>query len=221
MPRCTTLVALGLLAAGCPKPPSAHVAPPEGTEAPAADPIAIYEQLEAKIAVGSDTEDDRQRALLQVRELADDGSAGYAFARAAIVGRVAELRGIKAGKLVTEVEQYARKSIERDAGFRDQAATRMLGSLYVMAPGRLVEHGNSEDGLELLEQLTKDQPEDVVNHLRLSEAYIHLGDPEPAQPHLCVALTRRAELRADEGALLDRLVADAGGSETLQCAPSS
>ena len=203
--------------AGC-KPPEEEVVTPTMTEAAQqADALTIYEELEALIAEGKDSEQDRTFALDRVRGIADDQSAAYAFARAAILGRVAELRGVKAGKLVTEAEQYARLSIERDAAWRDMAATRMLGSLYVMAPGRLVEHGDSESGLALLEKLAADRPDDTRNHLRLAEAYIHLGDPEPALPHLCTSVSGRDALRADEAALLDRLIADIGGSEVLGC----
>ena len=208
-------------AVGCqPPPPDSTVAPEITSAVEDDDAIAVYEELEALIADGNDSEDDRQYALQRVRAMTDDNSAGYAFARAALLGRVAELRGVKAGKLVTEAERYARLSIERDPDFRDKAATRMLGSLYVMAPPRLVEHGDSEEGLELLEALTEERPEDVINHLRLAEAFIHLGDPEPALEHLCASVGGRAALRADEQALLDRLVADVGGKDVLGCEPA-
>lgn len=212
------LASLGLCGVACqPPPPDSTVAPQITDAVQDENAIAVYEELEALIADGKDSEDDRQYALERVRSMADDNSPGYAFARAALLGRVAELRGVKAGKLVTEAERYARLSIERDPNFREKAATRMLGSLYVMAPPRLVEHGDSEEGLELLEALTEERPDDVINHLRLAEAFIHLGDPEPALEHLCAAVGGRAALRADEQALLDRLVADVGGADALGC----
>ncbi|MEM6994019.1 MAG: hypothetical protein AAF721_26135 [Myxococcota bacterium] len=213
------LAATMLIAAGCPTPPaSTDVAPTIATAAAEAGPLEVYEELEALIAEGNDSEDDRQYALDRVQKIEDDETAEYAFVRAALLGRVAELRGVKAGKLVTEVERYARMSIERDPEYRDRAATRMLGSLYVMAPPRLVEHGDSEEGLELLEVLAEEKPQLVVNHLRLAEAFIHLGDPEPALEHLCTAQQGRDALRPDEAALLDRLVADVGGAGVLGCA---
>ncbi len=213
-----SLAVLAVAMGGCPKTPtSADVAPEIATAAAEADAMEIYEELEALIAEGKDSEDDRQYALDRIKGIDDDTSAEYAFARAALLGRVAELRGVKAGKLVTEVERYARLSIERDPEFRDKAATRMLGSLYVMAPPRLVEHGDSEEGLTLLEDLTAEKPDVVVNHLRLAEAFIHLGDPDPALAHLCTASGGRDALRPDEAALLDRLVADVGGEQSLEC----
>jgi hypothetical protein len=41
--------------------------------------------------------------------------------------------------------------------------------------------------------------------LRLAEAYLSLGDPEPSKPHLCFCAAHRAELRPDEQKLLGEL----------------
>lgn len=192
------------------------------TDAPAAtaetgDYGSVYEELEAKIAGGSDTEDDRQQAMDRVREIPDDGSAAYAFARAAILGRVAELRGVKAGKLVTEAETWAKTSIDRDPEYRQQAARRMIGSLWVMAPPRLVEHGDSEDGIDLLESLATEHPEVPENGLRAAEAYLFLGDPDPAVPHLCRIRSARDALRPDDRALYDKLVEEVTSGQELSC----
>ncbi len=179
--------------------------------------LVVSDELEASIAEGRASEQDRVRALERVRAAPDDGSAGHAFARAAVAGRVAELRGVKAGKLVGEAESFASKSIERDPQFRGRAASRMLGSLWVMAPPRLLERGDSEKGLALLETLTREQPEELLNHLRLAEAYVFLGDPEPAVPHLCIVVGGRADLRRDDDALLQRLLNEAADEEPIQC----
>ena len=80
----------------------------------------------------------------------------------------------------------------------------------MIAPATFLEHGDSEQGLELLEQLVQEHPDVAENQLRLAEAYIALGDPEPAAPHLCVCLAQRAALRRDDQQLLDQLVATAG-----------
>jgi hypothetical protein len=219
MPRPTWLVLL--LALGC-RPPGATEAVPAGDAASEPrDALAVSDGLEALIEQGKASDGDRVRALEQVRAIADDGSAGYAFARAAIAGRVAELRGIKAGKLVGEAEGFARKSIERDPQFRERAASRMLGSLWVMAPPRLLEHGDSEQGLALLETLAKEQPEALVNHLRLAEAYVFLGDTAPAVPHLCITMAGQQALRRDEQALLRRLLDDAADEEPIRCEDAS
>jgi hypothetical protein len=208
------LVLVSATACG-PKPAAdGQTKPPE---AAARDPLAIYEALEAKIAEGKDSEQDRSDALSEASGIADDQSAAYAFVRAALAGRVAENRGAKAGKLVTESEGWAMKSIERDPEFRDRAATQLLGSLYVMAPGRLVEHGDSEKGLEMLEKLVASKPDEPRYRLRLAQAYVHLGDDEPAHEHACASLAGRAKLRGDEQKLLDALVTELGGAEALAC----
>jgi hypothetical protein len=218
MPRSTWLVLL--LALGC--RPDTTAAPGDGgaTTEPR-DALAVSDALEGLVEEGRATEDDRVRALEQVRAIPDDGSAGYAFARAAVAGRVAELRGIKAGKLVGEAEGFARKSIERDPAFRERAASRMLGSLWVMAPPRLLEHGDSEKGLALLETLAKEQPDELENHLRVAEAYVFLGDAEPAARHLCIVVKGQDALRRDDRALLQRLMDEAAEEEPIECEAAS
>ncbi|MEM9459432.1 MAG: hypothetical protein AAGF11_34960 [Myxococcota bacterium] len=216
MRRRTSLPLALWLVVGC-RPTEPDVTPEVATAAEQKDALAISDALESLIEQGRDAEDDRVHALEQIRSIPDDDSAGYAFARAAVSGRVAELRGVKAGKLVTEAESFARASIERDPEFRDKAASRMLGSLWVQAPPRLVEHGDSEEGLSLLESLTEQQPDQIVNHLRLAEAYVFLGDPEPAVPHLCTAQAGRTSLRRDDDALLTRLLEEVAQEEPIQC----
>lgn len=181
------------------------------------DAIGTLHALEDDIEAGRATEDDRKRAYETVKAAPDDGTADYAFARAALAGRLAELRGVKAGKLVTEAETYARLALERDPEYDQGAATRMLGTLYVMAPGRLVEHGDAEEGLGMLEDLVEARPDDPRNHLRVAEAYIALDDPDPAVPFLCFAHAHRDALRKDDQALLDSLSESFGGKAGLAC----
>ncbi len=192
--------------------------PAAETEAPAlrravADKRAmgIYDALEQLIDERRDRPEDRAYAYQHVRSLPDDKSAGYAFARAAIAGRLAELRGVQAGGLVGEAEQFARQSHQRDPEFMHGAATRMLGTLYVLAPATLLRHGDSERGLELLELLAKRHPEVPENHLRVAEAYVALGDPDPARAHMCLAKAQQARLRPVDRVLLVRLIEDIGG----------
>lgn len=173
------------------------------------DALAISDALEALIAEGKDTPADRELALNAVRAKEQQTSA-YAFARAAITGRVVQSRGLTGAGLVADVERWALLSRKLEPEFRNGAAARLLGTLYVMAPGGWLEHGDSEQGLELLEGLVKKYPGQLENHLRLAEAYISLGDPAPATPYLCRCRARRGELRRDDQLLLDHLFADAG-----------
>jgi hypothetical protein len=181
------------------------------------DALEILDELEKLIEQGKDSEDDRVYAYDRIKKTPDDGTAGWAFARAASTGRLAELRGAGAGKLVGETESFARLALERDAEFRDGEVKRMLGTLYVKAPARLVEHGDAEDGLTMLEDLAEAEPNQPRNRLRVAEAYIHLGETDPAGSHLCAALRNRDAFRLDEQKLLDALVEEVGGRGALPC----
>ena len=206
------LLAAGVLAACMSVRAPTH--PELATVAQQGDSLALSDALEALIASGKDTTTDRVYAYEVVRKR-DADNAADAFARAAITGRVVQAKGLRAAKLVSDVERDALRSRELDPTFRDGAATRMLGTLYVMAPARMLQHGDSETGLELLEELTTSGPDVPENHLRLAEAYIALHDPEPAHPHLCFSLAHQAALRPDDQQLLKALLAEAG---PLDCA---
>ena len=182
-----------------------------------ADPLMLSDALEALIADGRDTRADREYALSVVSRR-EPMSAATAFARAAITGRVVQERGLRGVSLIDDVEEYARRSRDYDPAFRGGAATRLLGTLYVIAPASLLKHGDSETGLELLEELTKAHPDAPENHLRVAEAYISLHDPDPAAPHLCFCLAHRAELRKDDQALLSSLLNEVAPP---QCAPDA
>jgi len=172
------------------------------------DTLALSDALEALIAVGKDTAADRAFAY-QEASGHEESSAAYAFARAAITGRYVQTHGLAGVRHVAEVESWARRSRELDPDFRGGAATRMLGTLYVLVPATMLAHGDSEEGLSLLEGLVKLHPDVPENHLRLAEALVALGDPAPAAPHLCFCLAARASLRPDEQVLLSRVVKDA------------
>jgi hypothetical protein len=190
-------------------PSSIRHIPKLATIAQQGDSLALSDALEGLIATGADTTSDRTYAY-QVVSSRDADTAASAFARAAITGRVVQSKGLSAAGRVREVERYAIRSRELDPTFRDGAATRLLGTLYVMAPATLLEHGDSETGLELLEQLTAAGPEVPENHLRLAEAYVTLHDPDPARPNLCFSLAHQDALRRDDQALLKWLIADVG-----------
>jgi tetratricopeptide (TPR) repeat protein len=177
---------------------------------------AIHEALEARIAAGQASEADRVAALDRVREAADDGSAAHAYARASVAGRVAEGRGLQALALLEEMREWAEASIQRDPDFEGMAAKRLLGTLYVLA-GRHLSKGDSEQGLELLEEVVEKHPDVARNHLRLGEGYVALGDAESGFEPLCQAQAGRATLTRDEQKLLDQLIEDAGGAAVLGC----
>ena len=169
------------------------------------DVLAVSDALEALIASGKDTLADREYAHRIVSAREEDTAASM-FARAAVTGRLVQQRGLLAADLVPDIEHCARRSRELDPDFRDGAATRLLGSLYVTAPAVLLKHGDSEVGIELLEGLVATRPDVPENHLRLAEAYIALNDPAPAGPHLCHCLAHKDALRPDDRTLLFQLI---------------
>jgi hypothetical protein len=183
------------------------------------DALAVHDALESLIDEGRDTPADREFAYTSVLHSRDDGGPGTPYARAAVTGRFIQQSGLRAAGLVAGVERNAARSRALDPKFRDGAATRLLGTLYVMAPASLLSHGNSEIGIELLEALTQEYPNDLENHLRLAEAYLALGDTKPALPHLCLCLTEKLELRRSDQVLLDQLIVGAGMPGCLEVAP--
>jgi hypothetical protein len=173
------------------------------------DALATSDALEALIEREADSPADRQFAYESVKS-AEEDTAAYAFARAAVTGRLVQSLGLRGASQVGEVESWALRSRELDPDFRDGAATRLLGTLYVIAPSTFLKNGDSELGLEMLEELTEKSPNVPENQLRLAEAYIALGDVEPATPHLCAAIAKRDALRRDDQKLLDHLLASVG-----------
>ncbi len=201
-------------------PPAEQVAAPLRDRE--ASLLTLADRLEASIDAGSVTEQDRLYVYHQARERgvrSAEDALGYAM----IAGRLAQLRGLAAGKLVGEVEQHARSSIERDPNLRQGAAKRLLGTLYVMAPPSLLEAGDSEVGIELLEEVVERWPDQSQNRLRLAEAYVALDDPQPAVAHLCWLSGQRSQLRRTDAELFSQLVERVGlaesGCEREGCAP--
>lgn len=166
--------------------------------------LMLADRLETGIDAGTATEQDRLYVYHQARERGAH-SAEDALAYAMIAGRLAQLRGLAAGKLIREVEQYARSSIELDPTLRNGAAKRLLGTLYVMAPPSLLDAGDSEMGIELLEEVVEQWPDQAQNRLRLAEAYVALDDPQPAVAHLCWLSRKRSRLRRADAELFFQL----------------
>lgn len=182
--------------------------------------IEVYEKLEALIDAQKDSKQDREDAYALVVKRAEE-NADYYFARAAVAGRLAENRGLQAMGLVTEAEDYAIRCRAAEPDYREGSATRLLGSLYVLAPASLLKKGDSETGLELLEGEVKAHPDRLISRLRLAEAYIALGDPDPATEHLCVVQQGESKLGAGDKRLLGKLLQDAGKIECADAAPAA
>lgn len=177
------------------------------------DATALCEALERLIDQRRDRRADRELAYDAVRTYAEE-TAAYYYALASITGRLVQERGLLGAVQIREMERAAEKSRALDPTYQNGAATRLLGTLYVFAPATFLDHGDSETGLELLEELTAERPDVLQNHLRLAEAYIALSDPAPATPHLCLVMAQRAQLRPDDQRLVDQLVRTVG---PVQC----
>jgi hypothetical protein len=201
-----------LLAPACATLRGGSVSPELAAAAERRDALVLSDTLEALIEGNEDSRADREFAYDAVRTT-EENTAAYAFARASVTGRLVQSRGLRGASQVGEVEEWALRSQALDPEFREGAATRLLGTLYVIAPATFLEQGDSELGLEMLEQLALKHPDVPENQLRLAEAYIALGDLEPAGPHLCASLAQRSALRRDDQELLDQLVATAGTPE--------
>jgi hypothetical protein len=131
------------------------------------------------------------------------------------------VRGLRAATLVRDVEREAERSRQLDPGFRNGAATQVLGMLYVMAPGPLLAHGNSERGIALLEELVRRYPGVLEHRLRLGEGYLALGDLASAEPHMCQCRAHRHNLKREDRRRLDRLVADNPELKCPELGPAS
>lgn len=204
-----SLPLIALLSGCCASQPPPAVPAPLQVAIDHHDALAVSDALEGLIAEGKDSGRDRQLAYDEVHRK-EEPTAAYAFARAMITGRLVQVKGLTAALLVREMEEWAEKSRALDPTFRSGAATRMLGTLYVLAPSSLLAHGDSEKGLDILEKLRKEYPDVIENHLRYAEALIALGDPTPATEALCKCIGQKATLRKDDQHLLEKLVQDAG-----------
>ena len=180
------------------------------------DPLDLSDRLEKLIDHQKDTPSDREAAYHAVRGWKQK-SAAYAYARVGLAGRLAQVKGLLAANLIRDMERHARISIALDPRFRDGAARRMLGTLYVLAPASMTKYGDSEEGLELLEKQLERYPTEATNHLRVAEGYIALNDEEGAYAPLCFTLEHDEQLRPSEARLLATLVTQVGGKAALNC----
>lgn len=180
------------------------------------DALALCDALEKLIDDGRATPADREAVYRAVKDW-QAPTAEYAYARASIAGRLAQVRGLTAVGLIRDMETWGRMSMKLDRKWHDGAARRLVGTLYVLAPGSLLQHGNSEDGLDLLDKQVAEYPRDPVNRVRLAEGFISLNDPDPAREHLCFALAYEQGLRATDHKLLMSLIDQFGGTAKLKC----
>jgi len=73
--------------------------------------------------------------------------------------------------LSQEAFQHAKKAVQLDAAFNRGATRRLLGGLLIYAPAWPTSVGDLDEGLEVLEALAKEFPQQPVNTFLLAEAY--------------------------------------------------
>jgi len=127
-----------------------------------------------------------------------------------VTGRLVQQRGLRAANLVREVERDAERSRELDRTSAGAPPRASSAGFYVAAPATLLEHGDSERGLALLEELVARRPDVLENQLGLAEAYLALGDPAPAVDPLCRCAVSRESLGRDDRELLESLLEQSG-----------
>ncbi len=206
--RWVLLLTGALLGCATTTPAAAPGASPALVAAAESGVLALSDALEAEYDAGPPSDQDVGWAYDRVKDRSVS-TAADAYGKAKITARWVQVRGALAAGQLREVERLLLLSQRLDPGFRGGVAKRALGILYVNAPARLLEHGDSETGLALLEELASEHPEDIETQLRLAEAYVALNDPDPAHPLLCACQRRRASLRAADQRRLDELMSEA------------
>jgi len=107
--------------------------------------------------------------------LKPSGAEGHYYL-ALNVGQIARTKSLSALRMVKQMEQEFKKSIEIDPGLDFAGACRSLGMLYTDVPGWPVSIGNKSKGRELLQKAVQLYPEFPDNQITLAEAYRKAGD---------------------------------------------
>lgn len=162
---------------------AAHAAAP--TDRVAALALARCTHLAADLEKDDDRvvalTDEGMAALAKLAASADD--AEVAYVHALNLGLYLRARGMLAvGRLSELVARL--KVAERKPDLDDGGPLRVLGLLYVKAPGWPMGPGDLDAALEVLRRAVTDFPEHPQNHLYLAHALIDAGDREQARAEL-------------------------------------
>lgn len=104
---------------------------------------------------------------------------GY-FYRAVAIGLFAEENKLKGRSAMSDIREDARRAIALDATFSHGGPYRVLGTLYLRAPGPPTGIGSVRRALRYLKQAHEVAPTYPENILRLAEAYLEADSPEDA-----------------------------------------
>jgi hypothetical protein len=99
----------------------------------------------------------------------------YAFLAGASLGNYIRFSSVQAIAQIRQVNDYFRRAVDLDPSYDDGAPLRALGTLLVQAPPWPAGVGDSEEGLELLEEAAQLFPGHPANHLYLADALVGEG----------------------------------------------
>lgn len=120
-------------------------------------------------------------AARRVSRGADDAQAAYL--QAVNLGLYVQAKGLTAVGRLTELVALL-KTAEKQPQIDEGGPWRVLGLLYVKAPGWPVGPGDLDRGLELLKKATDSYPEHPLNHLFYAEALSADGQKAQARAEL-------------------------------------
>lgn len=111
------------------------------------------------------------------------------FYRAIAAGLIAGQDRFRGRSAMSRIQADGRRAVELDAAFDAGGPHRVLGALYLRAPGPPMGVGSLRRAVDNLEQAVRLGPERVDNLLYLAEAYL-----EDRLPDRAAALVDRAEV---------------------------
>lgn len=144
----------------------------------------------------SDAKRGRQLAETGVKLLPESGQAHYLHAY--LTGLEAENDALRGLELVPIIEREARVASELDPSIDHAGPDRMLGELYLRAPGMPVSIGDVEKAVLHYQQAFDIAPGYAENQLGLVEALLEAGDVKKACTHLHGLLSNMPPARSSE-----------------------
>jgi tetratricopeptide (TPR) repeat protein len=115
---------------------------------------------------------------------ADDAEAAFVYA--VNLGLYVRARGMMAVGRLSELVSRLKVAAAMPA-LDDGGPLRVLGLLYVKAPGWPVGPGDLDAALEILQRAVREYPDHPLNHLYLAYALVAAGQRSPAQEELARA----------------------------------
>ncbi len=144
----------------------------------------------------SDAKRGRQLAETGVKLLPESGQAHYLYAY--LTGLEAENDALRGLELVPMIEREARIASELDPSVDHAGPDRMLGELYLRAPGMPVSIGDVEKAVAHYQRAFDIAPGYAENQLGLVETLLEAGEVKKACTHLHELLSNIPPVRSSE-----------------------